>query len=178
MDNSWIKRIAVSALVVFVIILIYTEIFLWGILYFENKPVTFAQSLQVVIESLTTSGYGGFAPWQSDFMNYFILFMNITGVLIVGYGLSGQAAAAFLKEKKVDVKILDVKDKNGVDIIGDIRDTDTLKSAALDDISAMIITIQDDTMAIFATLIARSLNKKIYIIVRANKKENIKNNFT
>lgn len=35
------------------------------------------------MESLTTSGYGGFAPWESDFMNYFVLWMNFTGLALL-----------------------------------------------------------------------------------------------
>src|SRR6056297_2967977 len=83
MQNDLVKRIAISALIVAAIIVVYAEIFLWSMLFFENRDVTFSQSLQVVVESLTTSGYGGFAPWESDFLNYFILFMNLTGVVLV-----------------------------------------------------------------------------------------------
>ncbi|NJY62817.1 hypothetical protein HC174_08610 [Salinimicrobium sp. CDJ15-81-2] len=77
------KRIAVAALLVTGIILIYAGIFLWSMAFFENRDLSFAQSLQVVVESLTTSGYGGFAPWESDFLNYFVLIMNLTGVVLV-----------------------------------------------------------------------------------------------
>jgi len=432
MQNDLVKRIAISALIVAAIIVVYAEIFLWSMLFFENRDVTFSQSLQVVVESLTTSGYGGFAPWESDFLNYFILFMNLTGVvlvfvafpvfflpflknaieksppkkvtkkdhviicsfsthaevlikelnsrkqdyviiesgeetakdllrsglevitgdpesestlkaaglkhakavvvnsstdknistifsvrnlnksikviavlsdeemetyhklagadstisprqligkslavqvpaisiknsveidntvelieidiedgselynktieeahlldqyhiniigawqngdfqspvstdlildsktrllvagdrdeltrlnkkaeatirdfirnkiLIVGFGLSGQAAFSMLEQKSIQVKVIDILDKEGVDIIGDIREPETLQEAGIEDASAMIITIQDDTMAIFATLLTRSKNSKIHIIVRANKIENVK----
>ena len=63
------KRIVFATLIVASIIVIYAEIFLWSMLFFENRDVTFAQSLQVVVESLTTSGYGGFSPWESDFLH-------------------------------------------------------------------------------------------------------------
>ena len=430
--NGWIKRVILSTIVVLAIIFSYVEIFMWGMVYFEGKTVTFAQSLQVVIESLTTSGYGGFAPWQSEFMNYFILWMNITGVLlvfiafpvfilpslrsaikqslpqkvsktghviicsysthaeelitelksrqqdyviiktdktkakelfdadepvlygdpesedvlhnagienakavvanastdtnisiifsvrnidkdikliavladekmveyhkmagadetitprqligrslamhvpaidiqdrvaidktfdlmeididegselsnqtvedahllekyriniigvwkngafesrikrdmlldsktqllvagdrndleklaekaeasirifqqnkilIVGYGLSGQAVADFLKKKNVEISIVDIQDFEGVDVTGDIRDPEVFQKANIEDASAVVITIQDDTTAVFATLMARNMNKEVYIIVRANRKDNVK----
>lgn len=432
MQNDLVKRIAISVLIVAAIIVLYAEIFLWSMLFLENREVTFSQSLQVVVESLTTSGYGGFAPWESDFLNYFVLFMNLTGVvlvfvafpvfflpflkdaiekspltkvsktdhiiictysahaevlikelnsrnqdyvivesneetakdlfvsglevmkgdpesestleaaglkhakavvvnsttdknistifsirnlnksiktiavltdedmetyhklagadstisprqligkslaaqvpavsindsveidntvelieidiedgselcnksigeahlldqyniniigawlngefqspvplnlvlnsktrllvagnrdelgklnkkaeatirhfvrnkvLIVGYGVSGQAAFRMLETKSTEVKVIDIRDKEGVDIVGDIREADTLEKAGIEDASAMIITIQDDTMALFATLLARSMNSKTHIIVRANKIENVK----
>ncbi len=95
-------------------------------------------------------------------------------VLILGYGLSGQAAFSMLKTKNVDVKVIDIRNKEGVNIVGDIRNAETLKEAGISEASAMIITIQDDTMALFATLLARSLNSKTHIIVRANNIENVK----
>jgi len=79
-----------------------------------------------------------------------------------------------LKSKSVQVTVIDINDKKGVDVIGDVRKPETLRKAGIDETSAMIITIQDDTVAIFATLIARSMNSKAHIIVRANKIENVK----
>ncbi len=83
MDKPLLRRIILSVAIVLAIIITYAVIFMWSMLHFEEVTVTFSQSLQVVAESLTTSGYGGFAPWQSDFMNYFVLLMNTTGVVLV-----------------------------------------------------------------------------------------------
>lgn len=432
MQNNLKRRILISVLVVTGIIVLYAEIFVWSMAYFEDREVTFPQGLQVVVESLTTSGYGGFSPWESDFMNYFVLIMNLTGVvfvfvafpvfflpfltdaieksvptsvkksdhviicsysahaevlvkelnsrnqnyviieaaekkakelllaglsvmkgnpesevaleaaglkrakavvlnattdknisiifsirninktvktiavledeemetyhklagadstisprqligkslaaqvpaisindsveidtnvelieidiqegselcnksvkqanllekyhlniigawqngefqspvstdlvlkskirllvagdreelarlnkkaeakirhfernkvLILGFGLSGQAAYALLKTKRIAIKVVDIREKEGVDIVGDIRKAATLRQAGIEEASALIVTIQDDTMALFATLLARSLNGKIHIIVRANNIENVK----
>lgn len=432
MSKDWRKKILTAVAIVMAIILIYAFIFMWSMAMFESRDVTFSQSMQVVVESLTTSGYGGFAPWESDFLNYFILFMNITGVvlvfiafpvfflpllknavgknvprsvsktdhviicaystnaevlvkelnsreqdyvivepdeehalelltagyevmagdpesaedleaagladakavvihsaiaknisiiftirnryrsvkiiailadekmevyyklagadmtisprqligkslaikvpavsindsveidntielveidieegselcyktigeanlldhyhiniigawlngefnspvsvdlvldsktrilvagdrnelekltkkaesnvrhfkrnktLILGYGLSGRAAADLLKGTTVDVQVVDIEKKAGVDLVGDVRISKTLEEAGIEDTSAIIITVQDDTTAIFATLMARSMNRDARIIVRANKMENVK----
>lgn len=435
MDKNFSNRILYSILTVLGIIISYSILFSWSMLYFENQQVTFAQSLQVVVESLTTSGYGGYSPWESDFMNYFIVIMNVTGValvffafpvlivpilkraieksppqkvtksdhviicgysnhadvliqeldsrgkdyviiepenqmasklhlagmnvifgnpesdeillnasigsastlvlqstveksistiltarnasetiniiavldqeeeevyyklagaditilprqligeslakqvpaisiidsveidnnielieidieegselcnqsvksaelldnyniniigawqkdefyspvspdlildskirllvagekeeidelskkaesttrhfrrnkvLILGYGQSGDAAARFLKSRSVDAQVIDIQDKEGVDIIGDITKTETLERADIEDVMSLIVTIQDDTKAIYATLMARHLNPKAHIIVRANNKRNIRKIF-
>ncbi|WP_163379040.1 potassium channel family protein [Cyclobacterium sp. SYSU L10401] len=95
-------------------------------------------------------------------------------VLIVGYGLSGKAAFEILKTKSIEVKVIDIQEKEGVHIVGDIRETKTLLEAGVSDASAIIITIQHDTMAIFATLLARNMNSKMHIIVRANNIGNVK----
>jgi len=83
MKKSWQNKILVFLLTVAVIIIIYAEIFMWSMVFFEGEQVSFSQSLQAVVESLTTSGYGGFAPWESDFMNYFIIWMNFTGLALL-----------------------------------------------------------------------------------------------
>ncbi|WP_162419282.1 potassium channel family protein [Cyclobacterium roseum] len=95
-------------------------------------------------------------------------------VLIVGYGLSGKAAFEALKTKSIEVKVIDIQEKKGVHVVGDIRKTETLLEAGVSEASAMIITIQDDTMALFATLLARNMNSKMHIIVRANNIGNVK----
>lgn len=89
-------------------------------------------------------------------------------VLILGYGLSGKAAAGMLENKSVDIKIVDIEDKEGVDVVGDVRVPETLKNAGIEEASAIIITIRDDTAALFATLMSRNMNKNANIIVRAN----------
>ena len=83
MDRSMLRRILLSVAIVLAIILSYAFIFMWSMPHYESTIVTFPQSLQVVVESLTMSGYGGFTPWESDFMNYFIIWMNIIGVVLV-----------------------------------------------------------------------------------------------
>lgn len=81
--ENWRQRILLTTAVVLAIIVLYAFVFMWSMEIIEGRNVTFSQSMQVVVESLTTSGYGGFAPWETDFMNYFVLFMNITGVVLV-----------------------------------------------------------------------------------------------
>lgn len=83
MDRSMLRRILLSVAIVLAIIISYAIIFMGSMPHYESTIVTFPQSLQVVVESLTMSGYGGFTPWESDFMNYFIIWMNITGVVLV-----------------------------------------------------------------------------------------------
>jgi Trk K+ transport system NAD-binding subunit len=95
-------------------------------------------------------------------------------VLILGYGLSGRAAFGALKGKNVAVTVIDIREKQGVDLVGDIRKAETLREAGIATASAVIITIQNDAVALFASLLARSMNGKIHIIVRANNMENVK----
>ena len=95
-------------------------------------------------------------------------------VVIAGYGRAGRAAASILAETSVDVQVLDVLDNEPVDVVGDVRQPDVLERVGIREATAAIITVNDDTTAIFATLVMRELNPELYIIVRANREEDEK----
>lgn len=81
--NTWWRRIALSVVAVLSIVFVYTFIYQWGMLLFEGEQQSFDHALQVVIESLTTAGFGGDAPWESTAMNLLIIAINLSGVLLV-----------------------------------------------------------------------------------------------
>ncbi|MFD1563396.1 potassium channel family protein [Haloarchaeobius amylolyticus] len=93
--------------------------------------------------------------------------------IIAGYGESGEAAGDALAETNTRVTVLDTLEMEGVDVVGDARDPTTVREAGIDDASTVIVTLDDDTTAIFATLVARDLNSSATIVVRANNPENV-----
>lgn len=87
LDNFWWKKIIKAAFVSVGTITIYATFYKWGMATFENVDKSFLQSIQVVVESITTAGYGGDSPWQSTEMNTFVLLMNMTGVVMVFFAV-------------------------------------------------------------------------------------------
>ncbi|SEW00579.1 potassium channel family protein [Natrinema salifodinae] len=81
--NHWWRRIVGSLVGVLVLICVYAGLYQLGMAAFEGETKSYAQSIQVVLETLTTAGFGGDAPWQSTAMNLFVVAMNLTGVLLV-----------------------------------------------------------------------------------------------
>ncbi|NBC65468.1 MAG: TrkA family potassium uptake protein [Bacteroidetes bacterium] len=81
--DNWLRKVYRSGLFVIGLILLYGLIYQWGMAVFEGFEKSYIHSLQVVIESVTTAGYGGDSPWTSDFMNIFVIWMNMTGVILV-----------------------------------------------------------------------------------------------
>ncbi|WP_222913285.1 NAD-binding protein [Natrinema sp. SYSU A 869] len=92
-------------------------------------------------------------------------------VLIAGYGEAGSTAADALADTNSDVTVIDREEKEGVDVVGDARDPDIFREAGVDGASAVIVTLNDDTTAIFTTLIVSDLNPDVDVIVRANEPE-------
>ena len=86
-ENTWLRSVLKAAFVVLVIVLSYAAIYQQLMLIYEGKEKTYVQSVQVVVESITTAGYGGDSPWSSDVMNAMVLIMNLTGVVLVFFAL-------------------------------------------------------------------------------------------
>lgn len=81
--SIWTRRLLYAIGTVSVVILLYARGYQWGMGVFEEEPVSYIQALQVVVEAITTAGFGGHAPWQSGVLNAMVLAMNLTGVLFV-----------------------------------------------------------------------------------------------
>ncbi|MFC6614129.1 potassium channel family protein [Halopenitus salinus] len=91
-------------------------------------------------------------------------------IVLAGYGDTGKVVHQRLSGSNSRLTVLDVEDDDEgvVDVVGDARDPDALERANVSEASAFIVAIEDDTTAIFATLIARELNPDLRIVVRAN----------
>lgn len=63
-----------------VIILLYTVLYNYGMRTLEGDHITIFRSFQTVIETMTTTGYGAGAPWETPIMNLFMVFMQLTGI--------------------------------------------------------------------------------------------------
>ncbi|WP_227355903.1 potassium channel family protein [Haladaptatus salinisoli] len=99
--------------------------------------------------------------------------MTVEQIILVGYGDTGQAAYEALADTNSKVTVLDIEEKDRVDVVGDARDPDVLVDAGIEEASVLLLTVEDDKTAIFATLIARDLNPDLQIVVRANEEEDV-----
>jgi Trk K+ transport system NAD-binding subunit len=96
-------------------------------------------------------------------------------ILLAGYGDSGHAVADSLRQAQAEVTVMDVEDREGVDVVGDVRDPDVLKAAGIETASTLITAADGDTVATFATLIARDLNPDLQILVRNHEESAVRN---
>ncbi|MEF8786982.1 MAG: NAD-binding protein, partial [Haloarculaceae archaeon] len=61
---------------------LYTLLYFAGMRFLEDRPRTLFHSLQIVTETMTTTGYGADSPWVTPWMNLFMVTMQLTGVAI------------------------------------------------------------------------------------------------
>lgn len=81
--NAWQRRTAYYVSVLAVIMLGYALAYYYGMQTFERESVTFLHSLQVAVETFTTTGFGSDAPWDSPEMNVLVIVMDLTGVVLI-----------------------------------------------------------------------------------------------
>lgn len=94
-------------------------------------------------------------------------------IILAGFGDSGRAAYDVLSESGTRLTVLDIEQTDQIDVVGDARDPTVLEEAGIRNADALVLTVADDTTAIFTTLIARELNPDLRIIVRANEEEDV-----
>ncbi|WP_255149598.1 potassium channel family protein [Halorarius halobius] len=89
-------------------------------------------------------------------------------VVVGGYGEVGSRIAARLDDAGVETTVVDLRDDDGVDVVGNVTDDDVLRAAGIDDASTVILAIADDTEEVYGTLVARDVAPDVEIIARAD----------
>lgn len=89
-------------------------------------------------------------------------------VIVAGLGETGGAARTALTDTSTRLTVLDREDREGVDVVGDAREPATLDEAGVEGARALLLTLGDDTAAVFATLVARDRNPDLDIIARVD----------
>jgi Trk K+ transport system NAD-binding subunit len=55
----------------------------YGMAAWEGRPQPLYRSIEVVVQTVTTVGYGGDAPWSSPQMNYLVSLMALSGLVLI-----------------------------------------------------------------------------------------------
>ncbi|MFC6873121.1 potassium channel family protein [Halobellus marinus] len=83
--NAWKRRVVGYTVFLATVMVLTALAYQWGMRVWEDDPVTFLHSLQVVVEMFTTTGFGGDSPWTAPQMQVFIAVMDLVGMaLLIG----------------------------------------------------------------------------------------------
>ncbi len=77
------RRAVIYVIAIVVAILGYTLAYQWGMQTYEDEQKGFIESMQIVVQTLTNTGYGEDAPWTSVEMNLLLIAMQFSGVLLI-----------------------------------------------------------------------------------------------
>jgi voltage-gated potassium channel len=89
--------------------------------------------------------------------------------VIAGFGDVGSAAYHELTGLGIDCVVIDRKEHPVSEVIGNAEDERVLREAHIEEAQFCIVALNDDTLNIFTTLMARDLNPGIRILARANE---------
>lgn len=203
--NKWLERILHFSSVILVMIIIYSIAYHYGMIFFEGESPSFLHSLQVVVETFTTTGFGSDAPWETPEMNLLVILMDLTGValiflalpalflplleetlarsapetveevrnhiIICNYSSRGETIIEELESREVEYVVVEPDeetaldlDERGISVIhADPEKTEALETAHAREASAMIVDSSDEKNASII-LSAREVNPDLRII--------------
>jgi Trk K+ transport system NAD-binding subunit len=122
---------------------------------------------------LLVSGRSNQLEWLVEMTQSPIRRFEAGKTIIVGYGAVGQIVAAELDDAGISHTVVDQDEKDGVDVVGDATETETLTEAGIEDAQTVVLALPDDTTTEFATLVIRDLSPDTEIITRVEEDENV-----
>jgi Trk K+ transport system NAD-binding subunit len=94
-------------------------------------------------------------------------------VVVAGYGVVGTTAHDRLTASDTPNVVVDKEDKPGVDVVGDATEQETLQEADIPGSRTVILALDNDRTAMFATLAIKQVAPSAEVIARANEPESI-----
>lgn len=81
--RSMLRRFIMHILLVILFVLIAARFYKLGMFHFEGESRSFWYSLEVVFESLTSTGYGSDAPWSHPLMILYVIALQLSGLVLL-----------------------------------------------------------------------------------------------
>lgn len=81
--DTWQRRTAYYVLALSVVMLLYAVVYHYAMVTYEGASHSFLHSVQVVVETFTTTGFGSDAPWTTPQANLLVIAMDLTGVVLI-----------------------------------------------------------------------------------------------
>ena len=93
--------------------------------------------------------------------------------LIAGGGEVGRKVAELLTDCGEETFMIDTQPGPGVNLVGNVLDTQILKQAGVENVQAVILALSADATTLFSTVIVKDLAPDVPVIARVNRAENV-----
>jgi Trk K+ transport system NAD-binding subunit len=97
--------------------------------------------------------------------------------VVVGYGEVGRTVTAALDDAGVSYTVVDRTEMEGVDVVGDATEPETLVDAGVEAARTVVLTLPDDASTEFATLVVRDLAPEVEIVARVEESQSVQKTF-
>jgi Trk K+ transport system NAD-binding subunit len=81
--DKWQRRTVYYTILLLGSMLVFAVLYQNGMRIYEGDPRTFLHSLQIVVETFTTTGFGSDSPWISPQMQLLVILMDLVGTLLI-----------------------------------------------------------------------------------------------
>lgn len=149
--NKLAKRLLVMACGFIIMILSFSYIYMQGMQIFEGEQVAYYVAVQKTVESITTAGFGGHAPWDSVQMNVIVIVMNLIGVSLFFFGVPIALAPIIAPRLKdaIRQRPSTKSDKENHILITEYNDTDEVLIEKLSEYGyEYVLVIEDEKRAL------------------------------
>ena len=126
-----------------------------------NRTVLLATGRETQLEQLRDLTQSGMRP------------IDRGDTIVVGYGEVGRTVTNALTDAGLPYTVVDRTEFEGVDVVGDASDPETLREAGISDASTVILALPDDTTAEFTALVVRDSSADVEIIARVEESRSI-----
>jgi Trk K+ transport system NAD-binding subunit len=93
--------------------------------------------------------------------------------IVIGHGEVGRTVTTALDQANLPHIVVDQMEMDGVDVVGDATEAETLREAGLDDARTAILAMPDDMTTEFATLVIRDMSPQTEVIARVEETESV-----
>ena len=94
-------------------------------------------------------------------------------VVVVGHGEVGRTITDVLETAGVEYTVVDLEDTEGVDVVGDAVEPETLRRAGIEEARSAVLALPDDTVAEFTTLVVDDLSPGTEVVARVESAQNV-----
>ncbi|MGH7818014.1 MAG: potassium channel family protein, partial [Candidatus Binatia bacterium] len=85
----------------------------------------------------------------------------------------GRKVAELLSDAGEETFMIDSQPGPGVNLVGNVLDTQILKQAGVENVQAVILALSADSTTLFSTVIVKDLAPDVPVIARVNRAENL-----
>ncbi|RMH40976.1 MAG: hypothetical protein D6689_12225 [Deltaproteobacteria bacterium] len=94
-------------------------------------------------------------------------------LIVAGGGTVGSKVAQFLSDAGETVRVIDDRERPGVDVVGEPLDPETLRRAGIGSARAVILALENDAATLFAAAVVRDLAPEVAIVASVDRAANV-----
>ncbi|MFC7185956.1 potassium channel family protein [Halorubrum yunnanense] len=94
--------------------------------------------------------------------------------VVIGYGQVGRTVTEVVADADLPVTVVDREDAEGVDVVGDATEPETLRDAGVESAQTVVLALPDDTTTEFTTLVVRDLAPNTQVLARVEETASVR----